>query len=1208
MLASLALGLTLAVGVSSVRAPVASARTNVTAVTTATAPGCGNAWTTYTTPANTIGAVVSLTGGGGGGGGADSGGGSSGPGGGGATVSTTLSGLSGNQILSLTVGCGGGAGPQASGTGQAGQSAFGWGGGGGTDGHSGAGGGATALCIGNNTCSTILAVAGGGGGGGATWRCCAGQNPTGGTGGSSAVTNANGITGTNGGSASGTGGGGGGATQAGPGANGGGGCNGAFGSGRNGGLGGGNSGCVAGGGGGGGYFGGGGAGGGNGTLSEAGGAGGGGSSYAASGSPGYTSSTARSTACGRIREQCGTRSTPGLGGQNAPTNNHGYAGEAGIATITWVVNDAPTGANASFSVTKGVAQAVNLTNNDDGDTPLTCEITTNPTKGVVGGSGCALTYTASADNTGSDELKYLVRDSRGLASGIYTITFTIGNALPTGAGQSGLTATKGVGLVIPLANADTDGDSRTCSVVTGPGKGGVTLSGGAPSTGCTATYTASANTGGADSFTYRVTDSVGAQSATTYTVGLDVTNRAPTSAAQSVTVAGLSSTEITLGGSDPDGDTTTCASSTPSGGSLSSASSCSPTYTAPSTLGTYTFTYTRSDAFGGTSASATITVNVQSPDVAITKSHVGVFDDGTQGTYTIGVSNEGNASTAGTITVVDDLPAGMTFLSASVGSSGFTCTPGPGGTQVTCTRSTALAASASESFTIDVAIADGASSGTNTATVSASPDHSAANNTATDPTTVNLRPTAGAVSVATTVNTSVAVTLAGSDPEAGALTYQVGTPSSGSLSGSAPNLTFIPAPGSDAEVSFSYTVTDPNGHVSFAATVDITVTWPGVHGEVTSDETGDGLAGITVRLYEDGVGFTASSAITDASGAYDIGASIPAGTYRVIFRDPDQDVVDEWYDDSLLRSTSTSITVGPGDEITADAGLAPGAQIDVGIDNPGTYTVALYNSGPVGASAFRSVSGVSGSTALRGLPAGSYYVSVTDPSGALLAKWSGNQTVRAEAEAIAVATGATASASFALPPPNTIGGTIVDSEGPVPLVTVQAYNATSGAYVKAGKTDTEGEYAIKGLAVGQYKLVFRDPTGAHELVWFGGAQVIGSAAAVTMTAGGALTADAELTRTASIAGTVTGGPGGTTPLAGAKVTLYRNGAAVRTSVADGAGVYTATGLSGGDYTVLFTAPGHRTEYNLDQPRKADADVIEVEPGADLTLDATLAQA
>ncbi len=1195
---SVVLGLVLAGAAAPIAPQVASARTNVVAVTTATAPGCGNAWTTYTTPANTVGAIVSLTGGGGGGGGADSGGGFSGPGGGGATVSTTLTGLSGGQVLSLTVGCGGGGGPQTGTSGQSGQSAFGWGGaGGGGNSHSGAGGGATALCVGNSACDTILAVAGGGGGGGATWRCCAGQNPTGGTAGSSAVTGANGVSGTNGGSASGTGGAGAGATQSGPGSNGGGGCNGAAGNGRNGGQGGGSNDCVGGGGGGGGYFGGGGAGGGNGTLSEAGGAGGGGSSYAASGSPTYSSSTTRSQACGRIREQCGTRSTPGLGGANAPTNAHGFAGEAGTATITWVVNDAPTGAGQTLTANKGTPLAVTLAASDPDGDGASCVIVGSPSKGALGGSGCARTYTANGNQAnGPDTFTYRVQDGLGASSPTYTITLNITNRPPTGAAQT-LNATKGVGLPITLATSDPDGDTTlTCSTST-PGKGSLTGS------GCARTYTAGADTSGSDSFTYTVADAYGGSN--TYTVTLNIQNRAPTSANQGVTVTAGQTTPIALGGSDPDGDTTTCATSTPSGGTLSGGTSCSRTYTAPAAAGTYSFTYTRSDAYSGTSAPATVTVEVQIPDVAITKSHVGTFDAGTQGTYTIGVANVGSAATVGTVTVVDDLPAGMTYASSAVTGSGFTCAPQSSGTHVECTRTAALAAGASVSFTITVAVAEGASSGDNTATVSATPDHSSANDTAVDPTDVNLRPQAAAVSASTPVDAPVAVTLAGSDPEGGALTYTVGTPSSGTLDGTAPDLTFTPAPGSDADVTFTYTVTDPNGHTSFAATVTIAVIRPGTRGRVTSDGDGAGLEGITVRLYQDGVGFTAHTAETDAQGYWDLGDQVPAGSYRVIYRDPAQDRVDEWYSDSLLRSTSTALAVGPGAEVVADAGLAKGSRIDVTITNPGSFTVALYNTGPVGASAYRSVAGVTGSTSLRGLPAGTYYVSVADPTGALVTRWSGNQTDRAAAVAITLGTDKVVSRGFTLPSPVSIAGTVIDSEGPIEGVTVQAYEASTATFVKSAKTTAAGTYAIKGLPTGGYKLVFRDTSGAHPIVWHGGGEVITSGAVIPVSGTTVQTVDGELPRAATVTGTVLGGPTGTTPLAGAKVTLYRNGVAVKTFVADAAGVYTATGLAAGPYTVLFMATGHRTEYNLDRTRKADADPITVVEGDVLTVDATL---
>jgi uncharacterized repeat protein (TIGR01451 family) len=583
-----------------------------------------------------------------------------------------------------------------------------------------------------------------------------------------------------------------------------------------------------------------------------------------------------------------------------------------------------------------------------------------------------------------------------------------------------------------------------------------------------------------------------------------------------------------------------------------------------------------------------------------------VFNDGTQGTYTIGVSNQGNAPSGGTITVVDDLPAGMTFASAAAGASGFACTPSLGGTKVTCTRTTALAAAASVSFTVTVNVAVAAESGTNTATVTATPDFLEENNTAEDPTTVNLRPTADAVSVETVVDVPVDVTLSGSDPEGEDLTFQAGTPGSGSLSGTAPDLTFTPAPGSATDVSFTYTVTDPHGHVSFVATVTITVVAPGIKGTVTSDDTGDGIGGIIVRLYEDGVGFAPFSATTTIDGSYDLGSTVPEGEYRVVFRDPTQDYVDEWYDDSLLRSTSTPATVSATEETEVDAGLATGAEVHVTITNTGPFTVGLYNTGPAGASAYRSVPNVTGSTTLRGLPAGTYYVSVTDPAGNLVPKWSGNQTAREAAVGIPVATGATVGQSFTLVTRNTIQGTVIDSEGPVSLVTVQAYGASSGAFVKSTRTDAEGEYALRDLTAGAYKLVFRDTTGAHPVTWFGGSEVIGSAAAVTMSNGTAQTADAELPRSATVNGTVTGGAGGITPLVGAKVTLYRNGAAVKTYVTDGAGAYSATGLAPGDYTALFTATGHRSEYNLDRTRKVDADVVVIEHGDVTAISATLA--
>ena len=68
------------------------------------------------------------------------------------------------------------------------------------------------------------------------------------------------------------------------------------------------------------------------------------------------------------------------------------------------------------------------------------------------------------------------------------------------------------------------------------------------------------------------------------------------------------------------------------------------------------------------------------------------------------------------------------------------------------------------------------------------------------------------------------VTLAGSDPDGNPLTFTVASlPAHGTLSGTAPNLTYTPAPDYNGPDSFTFTVAD-GSLVSATATVSITVT------------------------------------------------------------------------------------------------------------------------------------------------------------------------------------------------------------------------------------------------------------------------------------------------------------------------------------------------------------------------------------------------
>lgn len=127
--------------------------------------------------------------------------------------------------------------------------------------------------------------------------------------------------------------------------------------------------------------------------------------------------------------------------------------------------------------------------------------------------------------------------------------------------------------------------------------------------------------------------------------------------------------------------------------------------------------------------SATITTPVGSPalDLAIVKTS-SALAVGSQGTFTLTVSNVSTVATTGPITVSDNLQAGLTFVSGS--GPAFTCTAS--GQAVTCVRSTPLVPGQSAAVTLVVAVGSAAfPSVVNTGTVSTPGDTFLPNNTST---------------------------------------------------------------------------------------------------------------------------------------------------------------------------------------------------------------------------------------------------------------------------------------------------------------------------------------------------------------------------------------------------------------------------------------------------------------------------------------------
>ncbi len=148
-----------------------------------------------------------------------------------------------------------------------------------------------------------------------------------------------------------------------------------------------------------------------------------------------------------------------------------------------------------------------------------------------------------------------------------------------------------------------------------------------------------------------------------------------------------------------------------------------------------TNTATVTDRVGNTATDSTAyTIQALAIDLAIRKQHSGTFAPGQNGTYTLTVTNVGSLATTGTITVIDTLPTGFSYVSASGGA--FACS---GASQtMTCVRTAPLPPGSISSILLVVRVDSSASPiSINVASVTTDGDGNISNNTATDPTSVS---------------------------------------------------------------------------------------------------------------------------------------------------------------------------------------------------------------------------------------------------------------------------------------------------------------------------------------------------------------------------------------------------------------------------------------------------------------------------------------
>lgn len=119
-------------------------------------------------------------------------------------------------------------------------------------------------------------------------------------------------------------------------------------------------------------------------------------------------------------------------------------------------------------------------------------------------------------------------------------------------------------------------------------------------------------------------------------------------------------------------------------------------------------TLTATAAMWGVSAT-TASAGLPAFDVSISNTHVGSFQVGQPGTFTIGLQFLTTNVTTGTdtFTITDVLPTGLTYASDTGSAAGFTCSAS--GQTVTCTGQPNFSSSkTSLSFTVTVTVANAA--------------------------------------------------------------------------------------------------------------------------------------------------------------------------------------------------------------------------------------------------------------------------------------------------------------------------------------------------------------------------------------------------------------------------------------------------------------------------------------------------------------------
>lgn len=537
------------------------------------------------------------------------------------------------------------------------------------------------------------------------------------------------------------------------------------------------------------------------------------------------------------------------------TSNDGISTSTAATVSLTVLPAAPTANNQNVSVNYQTATAITLTGSGQGT--LTYAIATQPTHGTLGTlSGAAVTYTPTSGYSGADSFTFTLSNAGGTSTGQINITVGAAPIVPVAQNSSATVVYNTATIIMAIAGGG-NGHALTYSVATAPAHGTVSAF-----TGANITYTPTSGYSGADSFTFTASD--GSNTSNAASISITVTQPPPVANNQSVTTAFGTALPITLTASG-NGTITYSIVATPAHGTL--------TGTAPNVTYTPSSNYVGADSFtfqasnGAASNVATVSITVSAPPAptptnqtvntayqtakAITLSATG------SGTITFAVATQPSHGTlTGTAPSVIYTPAtgffgadSFTFTATNPGGSATgtitlnVAPPPPVAQNVTATVAngtpTPITLLATGGGTLTYAVVTAPVHGSYTlsgAVVTYTPangyvgsdsftftaSNGSLSNVAIVSITVNpAPPVANSAMVNASFNTPTTISLTATG--IGALTYQIVTaPAHGTLSGTAPAVTYTPTAGYSGADSFTFTASNAGG-ASNLATISIAV-------------------------------------------------------------------------------------------------------------------------------------------------------------------------------------------------------------------------------------------------------------------------------------------------------------------------------------------------------------------------------------------------